>query len=257
MEDSLLHKKTLIGVSIIVVVFLILGSIIQVVGYQTVQATQKNLIQKRGDQKQLLFQTLLDISHNKKIQKILHQSPMIKTPLYPHRYVQKPLTKLQLRRMCVLGQFFLQTIGTQKIQSIIQKHQFITPDMHQKINAVIANDPHLNEEITQLLSSDCGCDTSKTTEWGFPVICTALLGMMGFAAIPWVGLMIFFMIPPNAFDDMLELLFLMLSPFLILWERFNCHLPEINHPFPSDPSPSDGEQNVSLDIKKLSFTLTD
>jgi len=81
---------------------------------------------------------------------------------------------------------------------------------------------------------------------------------MGLVFIPWFLLLIFSMAPPNAFDELLELLFLFMSPFIILYQLLNCPVPkENNHPFPSDISPADGEQNVSLDLTELSFRLTE
>ena len=137
---------------------------------------------------------------------------------------------------------------------MVHTNQLITPEIQQEINAVIEKDSALKDEITQLVNSECDCEKS---EWGFPIICTTLLVMMGMVFIPWFILMIIAMIPPGALDEMLDLLFLFLSPILIIWQLFNCSIPKINHPFPSDISPADGEQNVSLNLTELSFQLTD
>jgi len=68
LEDNFLLKKPLIGVSILAVVILLLGSLVNVVGYQTVQTSQNNLIKEKNNQKELLFQTILDLANNKEIQ---------------------------------------------------------------------------------------------------------------------------------------------------------------------------------------------
>jgi len=75
LEDNFLLKKPLIGVSILAVVILLLGSLVNVVGYQTVQTSQNNLIKEKNNQKELLFQTILDLANNKEIQQIIHKSP--------------------------------------------------------------------------------------------------------------------------------------------------------------------------------------
>lgn len=251
-------KKPLIVFSILAVFLLILSSLVNVVGYQTVQTYQNNLIKERNNTKEVLFQTILDIANKKEIQQIIQKSPLINAnTLYKYSKLLKSTTKQQIKKMYFIGQFFSKIISKSRIQSMIQKHSLITPEMQKKIDSIIENDPILNEEITQLSGSDCGCDNSETFQWGFPIICTMLLVMMGILFIPWMMLMIFFMIPPGALDEMIDLLILILSPVLILWERFNCSLPEVNHPFPSNPSPADGEQNVSLDLTEISFQLTD
>jgi hypothetical protein len=81
---------------------------------------------------------------------------------------------------------------------------------------------------------------------------------MGLVFIPWLLLMIFLMIPPSALDEMLDLLALFLEPLLVLYQRFNCPIPEGNDfPYISDISPVNGEQNVLLNLTELRFRLTD
>jgi len=247
-----MEKKPLIVVSLCAVVLLVVASFGNVVGYQTVQSSNQSIIKERINQRELLFQTIVDIANNKKIQQIILKS-QISRGILPT--LEIPIVKKQqLRRMYFIGLILSKFISKTRIQSMVDTYQLITPEMQQEINAVIENDSVLKDEITQLVNSECGCEKS---EWGFPIICTTLLVMMGFVFIPWFILMIIFMIPPNAVDDMLELLFLFLSPILIIWEFFNCSLPKINHPFPSNISPADGEQNVSLNLTELSFQLTD
>ncbi|MCX6662460.1 MAG: hypothetical protein NTY91_07930 [Euryarchaeota archaeon] len=63
-----MDKKPLIGISICAMVLLVLGSLSNVVGYQSVQSSNRNVIKERINQKELLFQTILDIANNKEIQ---------------------------------------------------------------------------------------------------------------------------------------------------------------------------------------------
>jgi len=113
-------------------------------------------------------------------------------------------------------------------------------------------------DYVQMQSNDCGCDGANTTEWGFPIICTALLVMMGVVFIPWFLIVVISMIPPSGMYRMFDLLFLLLSPFQILYERFNCPVPwENDYPFISNISPANDEQNVPHNLTELSFRLTD
>ena len=247
-----MDKKPLIVISLCAVVLLVMASLSNVVGYQSVQTSQQNLIEERINQRELLFQTICDIANNKEIQRIILKSqisrgilPTLEIPI---------VTKQQLRRMYFIGLILSKFISKTRIQSMVHKNQLITPEIQQEINAVIEKDSALKDEITQLVNSECDCEK---TEWGFPIICTTLLVMMGSVVIPWFILMIIAMIPPNAVDDMLDLLFLFLSPILVIWQLFNCSIPNVDDPFPSNISPANGEQNVSLNLTEISFQLTD
>ena len=68
------RKWLVIGISTVSVIFLILTSLSNVVGYQTAQTSQQNLIKERINQRELLFQTIVDIANNKEIQRIILKS---------------------------------------------------------------------------------------------------------------------------------------------------------------------------------------
>jgi hypothetical protein len=157
--------------------------------------------------------------------------------------------------MYFIGLILSKFLSKTRIQSWINTHHLITPDIQQEITAVIEKDPIVQNEITQLVTSDCGCETS---EWGFPIICTTLLIMMGVVLFFWLVLVLLLSPPPSAIDELLDLLVLMLGPIPVLYQRFNCSIPEGNHfPAISDISPANGEQNVSLSLTELSFKLSD
>jgi hypothetical protein len=246
-------KKPLIVVSICAVVLLVLGSLTNVIGYQTVQSSNQNVIKERINQRELLFQTICDIANNKEIQRIILKYQMSRG-IFPESKIPV-ITKNQLKRMYFIGLILSKFISKTRIQSWINTHHLITPDIQQEITAVIERDPIVQDEITQLVNSDCGCEKS---EWGFPIICTTVLVMMGVVLFFWLLLVLLLSPPPSAIDEMLDLLVLLLGPLPILYQRFNCSLPEGNHfPAISDISPANGEQNVSPSLTELSFRLTD
>ncbi|MBN1861924.1 MAG: hypothetical protein JW840_10765, partial [Candidatus Thermoplasmatota archaeon] len=96
-----MDKRPLIGVSLCAVVLLVLGSLSNVVGYQTVQRSQQNLIKERINQRELLFQTIVDIANNKEIQRIILKSQMSRG-IFPPSEIPV-ITKNQLRQMYLLG----------------------------------------------------------------------------------------------------------------------------------------------------------
>jgi hypothetical protein len=175
-----MDKKPLIGVSICAVVLLVLASLSNVVGYQTVQSSNQQTIKEEVNQKELLFQTIVDIVNNKEIQRIILEyqiskecffNPDVRFPIFNAPI----LTKNNLKQMYLIGLVLSKIISKSRIQSMIQTHQLITPEIHQEINAVIKKDTTLNGEITQLLDSNCHCGNSTgVTVWHFPVICTIL-----------------------------------------------------------------------------------
>ncbi|MBN1280358.1 MAG: DNRLRE domain-containing protein [Candidatus Thermoplasmatota archaeon] len=248
-----MKRYPLVGGSIVIVLVLVLGSLTNVVGFHTVQSSQQHTKKEAINQRELLFQTLVDFANNKEIQQILLKSQISRGLVLPSEI--PVFIKTQLKRMYLLGLILSKFMSTSRVQSMVQTDQVMTPDLQQVINAVIEKDSVVQEDITRLVASGCGCDKS---EWGFPIICTTLLVMMGLVFIPWLLLMIIFMIPPGALDEMLELLFLFLSPLLLLYQRFNCPVPQENKgPWYSDISPADGEQNVSLSLSEIRFRIYD
>ena len=90
-----MKQYPLIGVSICAVVLLILGSLSNVVGYHTVQSSNQSAIKERINQRELLFQTIVDIANNKEIQRIILKSqnkqrniPIIRDSLFNEESTQ-------------------------------------------------------------------------------------------------------------------------------------------------------------------------
>jgi len=171
-----------IGISILAVILLTLTSISNVVGYQSVQTSQQNIIKERINQRELLFQTIIDIANNKEIQRIILKAQMSRG-IFPTSEIPV-ITKTQIRQMYFLGLILSKVISKLRIQSMIGKYQFNNQEMQKEISAVIEKNTLLNVEITQLKDSECNCENENTNiSWHFPVICTILLiigGISGF-----------------------------------------------------------------------------
>jgi len=146
-----MDKKPLIGISILAVVLLVLGSLSNVVGHQTVQTSQQNLINERINQRELLFQTIVDITNNKEIQRIILKSQMMNRE-FPVLDIPV-LTKTHLKQMYFIGLVLSKGISTSMMQSIVGKHQFSNQKMQREIESVIEKNAALKKEITQVTSS--------------------------------------------------------------------------------------------------------
>jgi hypothetical protein len=174
-----LDKYPLIGVSICAVVLLILGSLTNVVGYQAVQSLNQKIINEEVDQKELLFQTIVDFANNKEIQQVILKSqiskegffnPDVRFPIF-----NTPLiTKSQLKQMYLVGLLLSKTISKSKMHSIIEKYQVNNQVLQKEITVVIEKDATLNREIKQLSNSKCDCGKENTALWHFPVLCSIL-----------------------------------------------------------------------------------
>ncbi len=165
-------EKPLIGVSILAVVLLVLGSLSNVVGYQTVQSSNQSVIKERINQRELLFQTIVDIANNKEIQRIILKSQMSRG-IFPTSEIPR-LTKTHIRQMYFLGMILSKIISKSRIQSVIGKYQFSNQDIRNEISSIIEKDTTINSEITQLKNSECDCGNEKKINWTFPVLCTIL-----------------------------------------------------------------------------------
>jgi len=175
-----MKKWLAIGISICAVVLLILTSLTNVVGYQAVQSSNQKIINSEVDQKELLFQTIVDIANNKEIQQAILKSQISKegffNPDTRFPLLNAPvLTKNQLKQMYLVGLLLSKTISKSKMHSIIEKYQVNNQALQKEITAIIQKNATLNREIKQLSNSQCGCgDSIGVTAWTFPVVCTIL-----------------------------------------------------------------------------------
>jgi len=186
-----MNKYPLIGVSIVAVIVLILASLSNVVGFQTVQSSDQIVIKERINQRELLFQTIVDIANNKEIQRIILKSQMSRG-IFPTSDIPV-VTKNQLKLMYLIGLILSKVISKSRMQSIIGKYQFDNQGIQKEISAVIEKDTTLNGEISQLKSSDCDCESEDTTQWNFRVICTLILfPLYGLTRLIEIGYTIYF-----------------------------------------------------------------
>jgi hypothetical protein len=171
-----MKQYPLIGISIIAVVILILASLTNVVGYQSVQSSNKQTINEAVNQRELLFQTIVDIANNKEIQRIILESQMSRGIFPPSEF--PVLTKNQIKQMYFLGLILSKFISKSRIQSMIGKYQFSNQETQKEINAVIEKDTIINSEITLLKDSECDCNNENVSQWNFPVLCLLLVPLL-------------------------------------------------------------------------------
>jgi len=184
-KKPLIVKWLAVGISIVSMILLTLSSLSNVVGYQTVQTSQQNLIKERINQRELLFQTIVDIANNKEIQRIILKSGMSRG-IFPSSEIPV-ITKNQIRQMYFIGLILSKVISKSKIQSMIGKYQFNNQGIQQKITSIIEKDATLNAEIAQLQNSECDCENVSMVNWDFPVMCEILLYIAAiFSIFPYV-----------------------------------------------------------------------
>jgi hypothetical protein len=172
MENQMKRKCLAIGISTVSVIILILTSLTNVVGYQTVQTSQQNIIKERINQRELLFQTIVDIVNNKEIQRIILKSQMSRGVFPTSEF--PVVTKNQLKMMYFIGLLLSKVVSKSRLQSMIGKYQFSNQEIQKEISAVIEKNAILKAELIQFKNSDCDCEEENTIEWHFPVICIIL-----------------------------------------------------------------------------------
>ena len=171
-----MKKYPLIWISIIAFVILILASLTNVVGYQSVQSSNQQTIKERINQRELLFQTICDIANNKEIQRIILKSQMNRG-IFPPSEIPV-VTKTQIRQMYFIGLILSKIVSKSRIHSMAEEYQLSNPEMQKEISTIIEKDATINAEITQLKDSACDFENENTTRlWNFPIIC-AILGVM-------------------------------------------------------------------------------
>ncbi|HER45188.1 MAG TPA: hypothetical protein ENO12_00040 [Thermoplasmatales archaeon] len=128
-------RKHLIGISIIAVVVLIVASLTNVVGYQTVQSSNQRIIKEKGNQGALLFQPIVDIANNKEFQRTILRSLMSRG-IFPNSDGHFSIAQNQRTQMYVIG-VILSTIGSKsQMHAIVGTYQFSTQEI-QKGNTIV------------------------------------------------------------------------------------------------------------------------
>jgi len=173
MQTNQIITKSFLTVSICAVVLLVLGSLSNVVGYQTVQSSNKQIINEEVNQKELLFQTIVDIANNKELQRIILKHQLSRGE-FPVSNIPV-LTKNQLMQIYFIGLMLSKIISKSRIHSLLEPYQVSNQEMQKEITAIIEKDATLNAEITQLSNLECDCENENTTTWFFPVLCMLLL----------------------------------------------------------------------------------
>ena len=174
-------RKPLIGVSICAVVLLVLGSLSNVVGYQSVQSSNQSAINNEVNQRELLFQTIVDIANNKEIQRVILKS-QISRGIFPKSTIPD-LDKNQLKHIYLVGLILSKIISKSKIHSMIQRYKMSNQVMQKEITIVIDKDATLNREITQLSNLNCDCENENATRLGFTIICSIIFILINPIAI--------------------------------------------------------------------------
>jgi len=218
------------------IILLFVGvTIAPTINFNTVKASQQSVIKERINQRELLFQTIVDISNNKEIQRIILKSQMSRG-IFPTSELPV-VTKTQIRQMYFIGLILSKVISKSRIQSIVEKYQF-NPEMQKEISAVIENNAILNADVTQLQNSECDCEKNINGEkismidsTGTPIICVFLFIVMTAMIVLSIPFIIIFEFLINKDLVLLPLLMLTIEvlaiglPFyiaLFLYDTFSC-----------------------------------
>ncbi|VVB60998.1 Uncharacterised protein [uncultured archaeon] len=178
-----MKKNLLIKLSIIAVVLLVLGSLTNVIGYQTVLSSNEKTINQEVDQKELLFQTIVDMVNNKEIRGIILKSQITSWKFFDSNvrfsvFKNPVLTKNQLKQMYLIGLLLSKIISKSQIHSMFEQYQPNSQGMQKEISAIIEKNIKLNAKIIQLSNSNCNCENENTTQWDFPIICLLLFPLV-------------------------------------------------------------------------------
>jgi len=166
------------------IILLFIGvTIAPTINFNTVKASQQNVINERINQRELLFQTIVDIANNKEIQKIILKSQMSRG-IFPTSEIPV-ITKQQIRQMYFLGLILSKVISKSRMQSMVQQYLLLNPITQEEISAVIEKDTTLNADVTQLQNSECDCNYNSNLKWSFPLICGILLILFAVFVLPY------------------------------------------------------------------------
>lgn len=168
-----MDKKYLIMMNLLSMALLVLVSIGNVVGNQTIQNSQQNTIKERIDKRGLLLQTICDIANNNEIKSIILKFQMSRG-IFSVTEIPN-LTNNKLKQMYFIGLALSKIISKSSTQALIQKHQFIDLRILKKIRIVIEKTPTLKREISQLQESECAYCNENISDWKYPIVCNIII----------------------------------------------------------------------------------
>jgi hypothetical protein len=174
-----MNKYPLIGGSICAVVLIVLASMNNIVGYQTVQASNQKIMSTEIDGKELLFQTIVNMVNNKEIQKVILGSEITGKRFFAPGvrfsvFTPPVLTEKFLKRMYTMGVILTRTLSKSMIHSLLEKYPVSNQGVQKEISAIVEKDTRLKGEVTQLSDLSCNCGNSNFT-WRFPFLCYLVL----------------------------------------------------------------------------------
>jgi len=163
-----------------------------IAGCQAVQASNQKIMNSGVDQKELLFQIIIDLVNNKELQRLTLNSQIYQDGLFNPEvsftiFNNPILTKNQLKQMYFVGLILSKTIGKTKLHIAIKQYQTNNQMVQKEISAIIEKNTTFKDEIMQLSNIPCDCGNENSTEWSFPIICLFLYPIFYFS-IKWVTL---------------------------------------------------------------------
>jgi hypothetical protein len=175
-----MKKYLIIWGSILVVVLVVLGSFNNIFGYQTVQASNMKKNNNEVNQKDLLFQIIVDMANNKEIQRVILGSELANKQFFASgtRYsifTPQVITKRFLNVVYQINLILSKTINKMKIHSILLRYHVNNAEIQKGLSEVIEKDTKLKSEMTRLSSLSCGCEDENSSAWQYPILCSFLL----------------------------------------------------------------------------------
>jgi hypothetical protein len=201
-------KKPLIVVSILAVVLLVLGSLSNVVGYQTVQSSNQKMINSEIDQKEVLIQTIVDIVGTPELQtffiqltkewknnqrySVIDNEPntlvqnvlKIKERIHFSLLSDKPFS---LYRSLIYdydqGCKIINLLGEKEVITMMKTITFMNPKIINELKNILMKNDNLKEKITRLsvINKEVKADTQSGEQ--MPIICFTLLILFWSVAI--------------------------------------------------------------------------
>jgi hypothetical protein len=180
-----MQKNLIIGISIVAACVVVCASYSSVVGVQLVKASNDRVINDALDQKELLFQTIVDMANSKEVQKvILSVELMEKRSFAPcmrfSAFTFPMITEKFLKRVYTMAVLLSRTFSKSRIQAKLERYQGNDQAVQKKLAAVVEKDTVMKAEVAQLSSLSCDCENANATVWHFPIICTILTLLIQF-----------------------------------------------------------------------------
>lgn len=173
----MIRKGWFIGISVVAIVLFVLGSLSNVVGYQTVQSSIQRVENTDADSRERIFHTIRVLANNQEIQNALFEFNMIQPGnlIKDFPSIHHPtITNHDLDVAYKVGSFLIKIMGETRVMFVLNR-LLMRNGGENVLSEVIQHNASLQAEVSALADLKSPCDCGETSRLFPPIVLCVVL----------------------------------------------------------------------------------